>query len=204
MNTTMKTAAAGGAVITACAACCAVSIVPTIALGTGLVAVGGATAAWGGAVLLLAIPVVGLYYLSRRSKAASVPAPSAPAVLAGGCSCGPSCGPDAAEVIACSLGAGDFKARTKSIRELAERSLVSARREGLVLSLTYARNAADEVRDLVTKERECCPFLVFKFSDDLQGVHLRITAPQQAVDAADLLFAHFAPDAAGKHLKETT
>lgn len=201
MNTTMKTAAAGGAVMAACAACCAVSIVPTIALGTGLVAVGGAVAAWGGIALLLAVPVVGVYYMSRRSRTTAAAAPTASAVLAGGCGCGPSCGADA-KVIACSLDAGDFKSRTKSIRELAERSLSSSRREGLTLSLTYTAQAADEVRDLVAKERECCPFLDFDLTQDRSGVHLRITAPVEATEAADLLFAHFAPDAAGTHLRE--
>lgn len=201
MNTTIKTAAAGGAVIAACAACCAVSIVPTIALGTGLFAVGGATAAWGATAMLLAIPVVGVYYMSRRAKPKASSAPIASKVLSGGCGCGPSRGGDE-KVIACSLDAGDFKARTKSIRELAERSLVSARRDGLTLWLAYAAEAENEVRDLVAKERECCPFLDFDLTQDIKGVHLRITAPAEAADAADLLFAHFAPDAAGKHLKE--
>jgi hypothetical protein len=70
----VKAAAAGGALITACAACCAVSIAPTIALGTGL---GRATVAWGGAALLLAIPVVEMYYVRSRSKAEASPAPTA-------------------------------------------------------------------------------------------------------------------------------
>ena len=88
MNTTIKTAAAGGALLTACAACCAVSIVPTIALGTGLFAIGGAAAVWGGAVLLLAAPaVVGIYYISRRSRPKTSAAPTTPSVFAGGCGC---------------------------------------------------------------------------------------------------------------------
>lgn len=203
MKTTMKTAAAGGALIIACAACCAVSIVPTIALGTGLAALGGAAAAWGGVALLLAVPVVGIYYIRRRPSMAAAPAPVASAFLEGGCGCGPSCGSGDAKVIACSLDAGDFKARTLSIRELAERSLVSARRTGLILSLTYARDAIDEVRDLMAMERECCPFLDFKLSDDADGVHVRITAPPEATEAAELLFAHFASETAGNYLRET-
>lgn len=199
MNTTMKTAAAGGALITACAACCAVSIVPTIAVGTGLFAIGGAAAAWGGALLLLAVPAVGVYYMSRRSSPKTSTA--ATTSSAGGCGCGPSSDGDE-KVIACSLDAGDFKARTKSIRELAERSLMSSHRGPLTLSLTYSAEALDEVRDLVAKERDCCPFLDFRLSNDRDGVHLRITAPQEAADAADLLFAHFAPDAARRNLKE--
>lgn len=199
MKTTIKTAAAGGALITACAACCAVSIVPTIALGTGLVAIGGAAVAWGGAALLLAVLVVGIYYINLRSRSKTTAAPTTSSVVAGGC--GPSCGGDE-KVIACSLDAGDFKARTKSIRELAERSLLSSHRGPLTLSLTYSAGALDEVRDLVAKERECCPFLEFQLSKDHDGVHLGITAPRDAADAADILFAHFAPDAARRNLKE--
>lgn len=201
MNTTIKTAAAGGALLTACAACCAVSIVPTVALGTGLFAIGGAAVAWGGAALLLAVPAVGIYYMIRRSGSKTTAAPTTPSVVAGGCGCGPSCGGDE-KVIACSLEAGDFKTRTKSIRELAERSLLSSHRGALTLSLTYSAEAIDEVRDLVARERECCPFLDFRLSNDRDGVHLRITAPLEASDVADLLFAHFAPDAARRNLKE--
>lgn len=201
MNTTIKSAAAGGALLTACAACCAVSIVPTLALGTGLFAIGGAAVAWGGAALLVVVPAFGIYHMSRRYTSKTTAAPTTSSVIAGSCGCGPSCGGDE-KVIACSLAAGDFKARTKSIRELAERSLLSSHRGPLALSLTYSAQALDEVRDLATKERDCCPFLDFRLSNDRDGVHLRITAPQEAADAADLLFANFAPDAARRNLKE--
>lgn len=80
---------------------------------------------------------------------------SASAVLSGGCGCGSSSGGDT-QVIACSLDTADFKARTKSVRELAERSLVDSRRRGPTLLLTYSAEASE---------------------------------------AADLLFAHFAPAA---------
>jgi hypothetical protein len=63
MNTTFKLA--GGAVA-ACAACCAVSIVPAVLAGTSLLAIGGAASTWGLCIVALAVPVGGLYFLSRR------------------------------------------------------------------------------------------------------------------------------------------
>lgn len=98
--------------------------------------------------------------------------------------------------IACTLTRGDFKDRASWIRELASRSLRAARRTPLALHLTYAPEAAAQVRELVRKERSCCAFLIFELGEDPAGVHLTITAPEDARDAVDLLFAHFAPDAA--------
>ena len=62
MNTTMKL---GGAVAAACAACCAVSVVPALIAGTSLVAIGGAATVWGFGIAALAVPVTALYFLSR-------------------------------------------------------------------------------------------------------------------------------------------
>ncbi len=111
------------------------------------------------------------------------------------------CGPGAFDqdtelAIACTLGAGDFRARVASIRELAKRSLRASRREPLCLHLTYGPEALDEVRDLVAKESACCAFLDFDIHNGDREVALTITAPVAAFAAADELFAHFAPDLA--------
>src|SRR3712207_1922426 len=100
------------------------------------------------------------------------------------------------EPIACTLTPGDFNDRTKWIRALAQRSLRSATREALALHLTYGSEAADQVRELVAKEQCCCSFLRFAMSEDAAGIHLIVTAPERAREAADLLFDHFAPDLA--------
>ena len=63
---------------------------------------------------------------------------------------------------------------------------------GLILHLTYGPEAAEAVRDLGRKEQTCCAFLRFEMREDATGVHLSVTAPERARDAADLLFAHFA------------
>jgi hypothetical protein len=110
-------------------------------------------------------------------------------------SCAPN-GTDTALAIACTLGAGDFKQRAASIRDLARRSLRSSRRQSLSLELTYAPDALSEVEDLVARESECCGFLRFELATDATAVRLTITAPVEALAAADELFAHFAPELA--------
>jgi hypothetical protein len=60
----------------------------------------------------------------------------------------------------------------------------------------YALDAADEVAELVAKERACCAFLDFDMTTRADGVHLVITAPESAAEAAAMLFDHFAPDLA--------
>ncbi len=111
-------------------------------------------------------------------------------------SCGPDAEQDTALAIACTLGAGDFKARVAAIQALASRSLVSSRREPLRLHLMYVPDALAEVEDLVAEEAECCNFLHFDLQNDSDAVRLTITAPIAALPAADELFAHFAPELA--------
>lgn len=67
-------------------------------------------------------------------------------------------------------------------------------RSPLALSLVYGPEAADDVREMVRKESACCAFLRFHLSITHDEVHLLITAPEAAREAADLLFDHFAPD----------
>lgn len=82
------------------------------------------------------------------------------------------------------------------IRELSARALQTARREDLRLHLSYTRETASEVRQLVREEQACCEFLQFEIREDSQGIHVLITVPEEAREAADLLFAQFAPDRA--------
>lgn len=103
---------------------------------------------------------------------------------------------DTALAIACTLGAGDFKDRVADIRALATRSLRTGHRRPLQLELFYDRDAIAEVRDLVAKESGCCSFLVFDLRQDDQSARLTITAPVEALPAAEVLFAHLAPELA--------
>ncbi|MCA0046214.1 hypothetical protein LB577_04485 [Mesorhizobium sp. B283B1A] len=192
-----------GAVTAACAACCAIAVVPSALVGTGLAAIAGAACTWGLGLLALAVPVGGLYLLSRRKAAPNARFQSL--MAQDECGCGPSCASAAdndALSIACTLGASDFKERVAGIRALARRSLHHAERTALSLKLTYGREALEEVTELMRKEQTCCSFLTFDLKTSPRAVVLTIIAPQAAADAADLLFDHFAPELAASNLKE--
>jgi hypothetical protein len=94
--------------------------------------------------------------------------------------------------IACSLEAGEIQPRLAWIAALNARALRSLRRDDLAIHLTYAREAADEVRELIAKEQACCAFLSFDLQEDAQGLVLTLTAPEAAREAAELLFEPFA------------
>jgi len=93
--------------------------------------------------------------------------------------------------IACTLGAGDFKARMAWLADLNARALTDHRRDGLTLHLTYRAEAREEVEDLIRQERECCGFLEFQVRQDGAFVELAITAPAEAEIAAETLFNSF-------------
>ncbi|MER9876397.1 hypothetical protein [Mesorhizobium sp. M0195] len=198
-----KTTTGAGLILIACAACCAPLIAPPIiaaiaAGGVGLASVGQLGLA------LVVVAAGGLYLLSRRKAAPNATFQSL--MAQGECGCGPSCASAAendALSIACTLGASDFKERVGGIRALARRSLRNADRTPLSLELTYGPEALEEVTDLMRKEQTCCAFLTFDLKNNSRGVVLTITAPQQAAEAADLLFDHFAPELAASNLKET-
>lgn len=98
--------------------------------------------------------------------------------------------PDAIPM-ACTLGANDMRLRLARIRELSKRALRSHTLQDRVLQLHFAPEASAEMRALVEDERQCCAFLTFDLVERPDGVHLRITAPEQAGDFGPLLFSHF-------------
>jgi hypothetical protein len=190
----------------ACAACCAVSIVPAFVAGTSLAALGSAAWVWGGGLFALVVMATGgaLYLVQRHASSTSASfCANAPIVSSPGESCG--CDPSGKQeaVIACTLGVGDFSERTAEIRDLARRALRDAERGPLTLKLTYAPEAAEEVRALVLKEQECCPFLAFDLEQTATSVEPVVVAPPSAREAADVLFEHFAPELATSNPKET-
>jgi hypothetical protein len=93
--------------------------------------------------------------------------------------------------IACTLGAGDYRARIAWIAELNTRALTSHRREGLVLHLQYRTEALAEVQDLVRRESACCSFLDFDLQNTGSMLDLTVTAPPEAEGAAETLFDAF-------------
>lgn len=193
MNTSLKV---GGGLVAACAACCALSVVPAVIAATSVAAF--TSWAFGGGIAALALGAVGvgLYLLRHRPRNG---APHARKFIADArqeaCGCG---SPRGAEEppIACTLEAGDFKRRSADIRDLARRALKDAKRTPLSLTLVYDAEVADEVRALMAKEQECCPFLTFGLKQSSSSVELAIVAPPSAREAADALFDHFAPELA--------
>ncbi|MGV1955512.1 hypothetical protein ACQZ5G_01330 [Agrobacterium sp. 22-214-1] len=193
MDNTSKLAGVG---LVACAACCATPLFSLLGAGAAV----GAAAYWGPLALMVALPLGSLFLLSRRKVVAgrdtfTISAPSQ-------CDCG-SCPTDEKSdtPIACTLDAGDFKARTEQFEALASRHLRHVSREPLSIELTYATEALPELRDLVGKEKECCAFLNFDLREDRDGVRLQVTAPEAARDAADTLFVHFAPPSISRKLE---
>jgi hypothetical protein len=71
------------------------------------------------------------------------------------------------------------------------RSAVGHDRHGLVLALRYASEAVERVRAIVASEQQCCAFLNFEVREQPDVVHVTITAPENARDAADELFDQF-------------
>jgi hypothetical protein len=202
MNSTMKFA---GGLTAACAACCAASIVPALLAGTSVAVIGGAASTWGFGVAAFAVPVAAFYVLSRRKGRPNRPDANFQTLMASeSCGCGTSCGSAERDdiPIACTLDASDFKERTAYIRDLARRALRHASWTDLSLTLTYEREALEELRELVRKEQTCCAFLEFDLRNNSSSILLTITAPKSAADAADMLFDHFAPELAASKSRE--
>jgi hypothetical protein len=93
--------------------------------------------------------------------------------------------------IACTLGDGDFKARVAWIANLNNNFLLSHSRGDLTLELTYRPQARDQVRQMVGQEQACCGFLGFELHEADDAIHLTITAPEPAREAAETVFAPF-------------
>jgi hypothetical protein len=171
-----------------CMLCCALPI--SAVLASGIFQVGAANWGIAGGVGLVAAAGVGVLLAGRKRLA--VPGRQS-------CQCAsapPSRIAEDAPPIACSLSAFGYQERVRSIRILASRSLLSARRAPLSLHLIYESGALSEVSDLIRAEQTCCSFLDFKIAEKDDGVHVTITAPVDAAAAADVLFSHFASELA--------
>src|SRR5262245_43733075 len=91
--------------------------------------------------------------------------------------------------IACTLRAASYKERVAEIRTLFSRALKASRRDGRSLHLTLDLAARAAVEDLVRKEQLCCAFLDFRLSENDGALTLTITAPAEAADSLDEIFA---------------
>lgn len=100
-------------------------------------------------------------------------------------------GPSTDAPIACTLESGDFKERLGWIAELNRAALLDTRREGMQLVLSYRPDHADNVRELVRREQQCCAFLNFDLKEERGRVILAIEAPEGATEALDAIFEPF-------------
>jgi hypothetical protein len=180
----------------ACVACCAIALLGGAAIGAGAGLAFGS--GWSAVALLTVGAVIAGSVAMRPGQTVQACAASC------GCGAPASTGEPSAEEkppIACTLTGEDFAARTTWIRQLAKDHLISVGRTPLSLQLTYAPAAASKVKELVRKERACCAFLKFDLREAKDAVHLTVIAPEEAREAVDMLFDHFAPDAANHPLE---
>jgi len=91
--------------------------------------------------------------------------------------------------IACSLDAGELERRRGEIEALARAALVGRERGSGKVRLRYRRSDEVEaaVRDLVRRERQCCPFLDFDLTVGDQELILDIAGPPEADAVLDAL-----------------
>ena len=82
--------------------------------------------------------------------------------------------------IACTLAPGEFIDRLKWIADLTKDALRSRKRRDLELTLRYAPEAVERVRELVRRERACCGFLTFELHESQTEIRLTIRAPEEA------------------------
>lgn len=97
--------------------------------------------------------------------------------------------------LACTLTPADHAARAEWIKELSETALRGYRREGNRLRLGYHPAAAADVRELIRRERECCPFLRFATEEGPEEFVVIVEAPTGLGTAAE---AAFAPHTGGR------
>jgi hypothetical protein len=91
--------------------------------------------------------------------------------------------------IACTLSAGDLRARKAVIKTLNRQRLRRCERDDLTLRLFYDAVAREDVEALVEQERACCAFLDFDVGEAQGEVVLTIRAPERARVAAEAMFA---------------
>jgi hypothetical protein len=93
--------------------------------------------------------------------------------------------------IACTLEGGDFKDRLAWIANLNRGALLGSRQDDLRLELTYAPHALHDVREMMRREQQCCAFLNFDLLVGDDVIRLVVTAPEEAREAAGLVFEPF-------------
>jgi hypothetical protein len=87
------------------------------------------------------------------------------------------------------------KDRLAWIGDLNKNALRKYERRDLELELSYALEARERVHEMVRNEQTCCAFLAFELHELENEIHVTITAPERAREAADALFQQFVANA---------
>jgi hypothetical protein len=91
--------------------------------------------------------------------------------------------------IACTLTGASLEERAAWFGRLGDAALIDGVRRGDLLLLRFRPEAADDVRELVRAEAECCPFLDFAVEPRDGEVGLRVTGPADAAPILDDMLA---------------
>jgi hypothetical protein len=89
--------------------------------------------------------------------------------------------------MACTLTAEGLAERELAWRRLAERALIGSERleGGAVQRYERAPGVADELRELLGLEAECCGFLEFELREEEGEIILRVSGPPEAAEIVE-------------------
>jgi hypothetical protein len=98
--------------------------------------------------------------------------------------------------IACSLSPGDRIGREAEFRHLATSDLLARERtdSGIRLRFGPSEETRALVLELVSKEKECCPFFDFSLGSEADELLLDVSAPDDARPVLDAFFDSFSGD----------
>lgn len=87
--------------------------------------------------------------------------------------------------IACTLSGASLAERAAWLRRLGDAALIEGARRGDRLELRFRPEAADDLRELVRAERECCPFLSFERCERDGELRLTVAGSAEAGPVLD-------------------
>jgi hypothetical protein len=97
----------------------------------------------------------------------------------------------------CSLGVRERNARGRELRRIATGSLRLRSRDSSGVRLEYWPSMETEaaLRELIERERECCPFLDFELSDGAGRLSLQISGSPSATAVLEAIYETSVPAA---------
>jgi hypothetical protein len=89
--------------------------------------------------------------------------------------------------IACTLSGASLEERAAWLERFGAAALIDGVRDGDRLELRFRPQAAEDVRELVRAESQCCSFLSFEVGSHGDEIRLGITGPTEAGPVLDAL-----------------